>query len=207
MFKKKFLIPVLSLLCLLSFSANILACACCSEPGEYFISTIKPDTYQLGILGEMTFDKTAVLYTDARGYEDLKGLTVNGDLADADQFDLVASFIAKTWKFTLKSKDGKSGILTLPIPTQMVSFKADIHDSEEGDPNLYKEFRFKGTVASGTGMLKAGIVKPTSYFLVFQGRGNNCDNSSDFTHWRLEINGPKADYAFYGKMTTDVEPH
>jgi hypothetical protein len=189
-------------LCLLSLSANILACACCSEPGEYSISTRKLDEYNLGLLGEMKFDKTAILYTDARGYEDLKGLTVNGELADADQFDLVASFIAKTWKFTIKSKEGKTGILTLPIPTQMVSFKADIHDGGEGDPNLYKEFRYKGTVASGTGILKGGIIKPTTYFLVFQGRGNNCDNASDFTYWRLEITGSKADYAFYGKMDT-----
>lgn len=202
MFKKRILIPVLSLLCLLAFSANVLACACCSEPGTYRISTSKPDEYKLGLLGEMQFDKSAVLYTDARGFEDLKGLTVPSDLVDADQFDLVASFIAKTWKFTLKSKNGKSGILTLPIPTQMVSFAVDIHDGREGDPSLYKEFRFKGNVSSGTGLFKAGIVKPTTYFLVFQGRGNNCDNASDFTHWRLEITGSKADYAFYGKMTT-----
>lgn len=202
MFKKRILIPVLALLCLLSFSANVLACACCAEPGTYRIETGKPNEYKLGLLREMQFDKTAILYTDARGFDDLKGLTVPGELADADEFDLVASFIAKTWKFTLKSKDGKSGVLTLPIPTQMVSFAVDIHDGAEGDPSLYKEFRFKGNVSAGTGLLKAGIVKPTTYFLVFQGRGNNCDNASDFTHWRLEITGAKADYAFYGKMKT-----
>lgn len=202
MFKKRILISVLSLLCLLSFSADALACACCAEPGTYRIGTSKPDEYKLGLLGEMKFDKTAVLYTDAAGFEDLKGLTFATDREDADQFDLVASFIKKTWKFTLKDKAGKTGILTLPIPTQMVSFSVDIHDNEEGDPSLYKEFRFKGAVSAGTGIFKSGIIKPTTYFLVFQGRGNNCDNASDFTHWRLEITSSKADYAFYGKMVT-----
>lgn len=206
MLKKRILIPVLSLLCLLSFPADILACACCAEPGTYRIETGKPDQYKLGLLDEMKFDKTATLYTDARGFEDLKGLAVPSELADADEFDLVASFIAKTWKFTLKSKDGKSGTLTLPIPTQMVSFAVDIHDGAEGDPSLYKEFRFKGNVSTGTGLLKAGIVKPTTYFLVFQGRGNNCDNASDFTHWRLEISGRKADYAFYGELASAATP-
>jgi hypothetical protein len=200
MFKKRILIPVMSLLCLLSFSANILACACCAERGEYAISTSKPDSINLNLLGEMKFGSDAVLYTDAAGLDDLKGLAIDTASEDADQFDLVSTFTAKTWKFTVKTKGGKTGILTLPIPTQMVSFRADIHDTTEGEVSLYKEMRYKGPVGGGTGIFKAGIVKPTTYFLVFQGRGNNCDNASDFTHWRLEITGSKADYAFYGKM-------
>ena len=196
---KRLLVTFFSILILLSFSSNLFACACCAEPGEYIISTQKPDEYQLGILGEMQFDKTAELYLDAEGFEGIKGLGVT-DGENADQFDLVASFLTKTWKFNMKAQNGKSGILTLPIPTQMVSFKVDIHDTTEGDPLLYKELRYKGTVSSGTGIFKSGIIRPTTYFLVFQGRGNNCDNASDFTHWRLEITGAKASYAFYGKM-------
>jgi hypothetical protein len=192
-----FFLPLL----LLSFSSNLFACACCAERGEYIISTQKPDEYQLGILGEMRFDKTAELYLDAAGFDDIKGLGV-GSGENSDQFDLVASFMAKTWKFNIKTRDGKSGVLTLPVPTQMVSFKVDTHDTAEGDPVLYKELRYKGTVAGGTGIFKSGIVRPATYFLVFQGRGNNCDNASDFTHWRLEITGTRASYAFFGKMKT-----
>jgi hypothetical protein len=201
MFMKRSLITLFSLLLLISLSNNALACACCAEPGTYSISTSKPDPTTLGLLGEMKFKKDATLYTDAAGFDDLKGLTINQELEDADQFDLVSTFVAKTWKFTFKTKDGKTGILTLPIPTQMLSFKVDLHDKEPNiDPSLYKEFRFKGTASSGTGIFKGGIIKPTSYFLVFQGRGNMCDNASDFTHWRLEITGSKSDYAFFGKM-------
>ncbi|HSK73862.1 MAG TPA: hypothetical protein VK892_19345, partial [Pyrinomonadaceae bacterium] len=54
----------------------------------------------------------------------------------------------------------------------------------------------------GNGIFKSSIIKPTTYFLVFQGRGNNCDDVLDFTHWRLEINGRNADYAFFGKLSS-----
>jgi hypothetical protein len=39
---------------------------------------------------------------------------------------------------------------------------------------------------------------------VLQGRGNSCDTAEDFTHWRLKITGNKADYAFYGELSTPV---
>jgi len=201
MFSKRSLIVAFSLLVLLSLPYNLLACACCAEPGTYSISTSKSDPTTLEMLGDMKFNKNATLYTDAAGFDDMKGITFNQELTDADQFDLVTAFVAKTWKFTFKTQDGKTGVLTLPIPAQMLSFKVDLHDKEPNiDPSLYKEFRFKGTAANGTGIFKGGIIKPTSYFLVFQGRGNNCDNASDFTHWRLEVTGRKSDYAFFGKM-------
>ncbi|NOT48525.1 MAG: hypothetical protein HOP17_12340 [Acidobacteria bacterium] len=87
----------------------------------------------------------------------------------------------------------------------MIQYKVDIHDEEDrpNGPNLYKEFRFKGTISSATGFARSGA-RGTNYFLVFQGRGNGCDNASDFTHWRLEIDGPKADYAFFGKLDTEA---
>ncbi len=86
----------------------------------------------------------------------------------------------------------------------MVQFKVDIHDSDDGGlgVSLYKELRFKGNVLSGGGFLRASIVRPTTYFLVLQGRGNGCDNAEDFTHWHLEINGKKARYEFNGKFSS-----
>jgi hypothetical protein len=55
-------------------------------------------------------------------------------------------------------------------------------------------------VQTGTGFFQKSIVKPTTYFLVFKGRGNGCDNSEDFTHWYLEIRGKNAEYEFFGKL-------
>jgi len=196
------------------FPADAFACACCAEPGHYSIRTSKPEAYQLGILKEMTFDKTAELYLTTAGFETVKGLGAietemsAGQSGESDAIGFSSVFTkTKTWRVNLKTPQGKTGTLTLPLPAEMLSFKADIHDGKNGGgggPLLYKEWRFKGSVQSGTGFLQSGIVKPTTYFLVFQGRGNNCDDLTNFTNWHLEINGKKADYKFFGKLTSGI---
>ena len=122
-----------------------------------------------------------------------------------DGFDLAASFTGRrSWKFEFKTPKGKTGSLSFVIPNQMVSFAADIHDDEGGGlgPLLYKEFRLKGVVASAAGFARAGVVRGTTFFLVFQGRGRGCDEVTDFKNWRLEIEGPRASYAFFGKLSS-----
>jgi len=86
----------------------------------------------------------------------------------------------------------------------MLNYMVDMHDQEDrpNGPLLYKELRFKGNLTSGSGFFGSGVTKPTTFFLVFQGRGNGCDNASDYSHWRLEITGRKADYSFFGKLKT-----
>ncbi len=191
----------------LLFTTESFACACCAEKGEYSISTQTPDKYKLDLLSTMNFNGAAELYTTAAEFDGIKGLNAIKAGYDANNWETTPNFFtlenmfsAKTFKFNFKTADGKTGTLVLPLPAQMLSFKADIHDTTEGEVNLYKEWRFKGTVGSGNGFFKAGILKPTTYFLVLQGRGNNCDNAEDFKHWRLEITGKNADYAFFGKM-------
>lgn len=198
---KRLSISVFSILILLTLTYNSFACACCAEKGTYSIATGKPDPITLEILSDMKFGAVAQLYTDAAGFEAIKGLDPIKNEADLDSFDVVSAFMNKTWKVTIKSSSGRQGVLTLTLPAQVVNFKVDTHDSPAGqEVSLYKELRFKGTISGGTGIFQGGIIKPTSYFLVFQGRGNMCDNASDYTHWRLEINGRKADYAFFGSM-------
>ena len=208
---KRIFLMVFAVVCLMSFANNALACACCVEEGTYIIRTFKPDEFVYGILDTMKFDQKAELYTTEAGFDMVKGLPEVGKEYESDswtpatdQFDFVNEFTNKTWKFTLKTPGGKTGTLTLPVPTQVVQYKVDIHDTKDTGlgVRLYKEFRFKGYVRNGTGIFRSGIVKPTTYFLVFQGRGNGCDDVSDFTHWHLEIDGKKAQYAFNGKLTT-----
>ena len=190
------------------FSSETFACACCAEKGQYEISTTKPDKYKTELLTAMKFNNAAELYMTAAGFDGIKGLNpiktsyeANNWEATPDFFTVENMFAAKTWKFNFTTADGKKGTLDLPLPTQMVSFRADIHDSpENSEVLLYKEWRFKGTVKSGNGFFKSGILNPTSYFLVLQGRGNNCDNAEDFKNWRLEISGKNADYAFFGNL-------
>lgn len=211
---KNFLTALFIVALHLAFAAEISACACCAEPGTYSIRTGKPDGYYLEILKEIKFGDTANLYLTEADFEIIKGLDeikkdFNNEswVAMAGELGLTNSFAVKTWEFNLKTKSGKTGTLTLPMPAQMLTFKVDIHDGKTiggGGPLLYKEFRFKGNVQSGTGFFRAGIVKPTTYFLVFQGRGNGCDNTEDFTHWHLEISGRKARYEFYGKLSSGI---
>jgi hypothetical protein len=173
-----------------------LACACCAEEWTYSINFQAPEKYNLDLLKEMKFGPSANLFI-TEGEDTVKGLN-----SDSEKYDLSGIFTSKTWKLNFKDEKGKNGSLSLPLPAKMLTYKVDIHDGKEdggGGPLLYKELRFEGQV-SGTGFFKSGIIAPTKYFLVFQGRGNNCDNASDFTHWQLVITGKKADYAFFGKM-------
>jgi hypothetical protein len=207
---KKLCLTIFAVVCLFVLSNNALACACCAEPGTYSIWTGKPADYTLEILSDIKFDTNATLYMTEAGFESIKGLgAIQAEYegkswtAQGGKFDLVNQFTNKTWKFTLKTPSGKTGTLSLPMPSQMIQFKVDIHDTPEDlNTQLYKEFRFKGNVQSGTGFFASSIVRPTTYFLVFQGRGNGCDNAEDFSHWMLEINGKKARYQFNGKLSS-----
>jgi len=196
----------------LIFPVSSFACACCAEPGAYSISTLKPSAYNVELLQKIKFDKAAFLFMTEAGFDGIKGLESIAKsyeskswTASPEYFSLSKIFSAKIWKFNFATKDGKNGNLALPMPVQMLNFKADIHDGKQiggGGPLLYKEWRFKGVVQTGNGFFQSSIIKPTSYFLVLQGRGNNCDNAEDFTHWRLEISGKKADYAFFGELSS-----
>ena len=199
---------------LLSLPNFVLACACCAEPGLYSIRTAKPSTYELGIIKEIEFDRVSKLYLTEAAFEMIKGLEdikleseTSEFIKSGGAFNLVNSFTGKQWKFDIRSAGGKRGVLSLPMPSQMVIFKVDIHEEDErpNGPNLYKEFRFKGNVSGGTGIFRSTMARPTTYLLVFQGRGNGCDNASDFTHWRLEINGPRAQYAFFGELDSAAD--
>lgn len=192
---KRSLLALFSAVVLLAASTVSFACACCADRGTYWVSTNAPDAYTLGLLNDMRMDAGVELYMTA-GEDQMKGI---GDLGWED-LSIVDAFTNNTWKITIKSAAGKTGTLTLPRPAKMTSKKIDLREKEEGDPVLYKEYAFSGVVGSGTGVFKSGIVRPTKYTLLFQGRGNFCDNAEDFTHWRLEVTGSKADYAFFGKM-------
>jgi hypothetical protein len=186
---------------LLLLPSHVWACACCAYPGEYQIGFEKPDAYQLSLMKRMRLGITAHLFlTEAE--ESGKGLAHL-----AENYSVNGSLVGNVWKLTFRNGD-ESGTLNLPLPAKMLRYAADIHDGQTigGDsrkPLLYKEWRFEGEV-NGTGLFKAGIVARTKYFLVLQGRGNNCDTAEDFTHWRLKITGKNTDYAFYGELGAPV---
>jgi hypothetical protein len=183
--------------CVLFAPGRALACACCSNTGDYRIAFDRPSGYERSLLEDVRFGGTAHLFlTEADVEESAKGLAHR-----AESYALKGSLVGGAWR--LEFRDGnKTGTLSLPLPAKMLSYAADVRDgrtSPGGGPLLYKEWRFEGT-AAGTGLFRDGIAPRTKYFLVLQGRGNACQNAGDFTHWRLSVSGRKADYAFYGQL-------
>jgi len=176
---------------------SALACACCAEPAHYFSGSTDLDEYPLSQLKRMRFARNASLYlTEAGLEEDSKGI----DHPNRN-YSVSGSFISNMLKLTLRAGTN-AGVLELLLPAKMWQHSADIHDgklSGGGGPLLYKEWRLEGNV-TGTGVFKAGTYAAAKYILVLQGRGNGCDNAEDFTNWRLDVNGEKAEYAFYGKF-------
>lgn len=195
--RRQFLLLSVALVSLLSLPGRVRACACCSNTGDYRIGFGRPSEYELSLMQQVRFGGTAHLYlTEADMEDSAKGLAHR-----AESYSLSGSLVGNVWR--LEFRDGNnSGTLSLPLPAKVLSYTADIRDgrtSGGGGPLLYKEWRFEG-LAQGTGFFRAGIVAPTKYFLVLQGRGNGCQSAEDFSHWRLNITGKKADYAFYGEL-------
>lgn len=85
------------------------------------------------------------------------------------------------------------------MPTVFTRHKVDMDGVDTGlGVSLYKEFSITGKVSNATGIFRSANAT-TKYTLVFQGRGNGCDDALDFNRWRLELKGAKASYSFFGK--------
>jgi len=202
---RKTIVALLSVSFLLTLTTSAFACACCVERGYYEMTRERPDAFYLGLIGDVDLNGAAELYDDESGFDSVKGL---GDLEKeyADNsvlsFSVAQTFTQRTWRLNIKSKGGRAGTLVLPMPAIMVRHKVDIHDAEESGMgvSLYKEFTFNGTVSRGTGVFRSANTKPTKYTLIFQGNGNGCDDPSNFANWRLELNGPRTDFAIFGKL-------
>ena len=172
------------------------ACACCSDPGDHGTQTIKIEGFHTAELENLEFAAATQLHLTDADDGPPKGVNI-----ESESFEVVAAFDAKGWRLTFRAADGKTGEITLRLPPKLTIFAADIHDGKTsggGGPLLYKEWRFEGT-ASATGFFAKA---PARYTLILQGRGNRCDSSSDFTHWRLAIEGKQADFAFFGELAS-----
>lgn len=208
MFRKAAIYSFGLLLTISMLSGNIFACACCAEPGTRSEYTTKTDSFIRDLMKEIKFAPETNLFMTEAGFDTITGIDpirkedeqLGGPLVE---FSTAGTFSAKGWQMTLKTGKGLSATFNLPIPLKYTEFRVDIHDRKEMPlgPWLYKEIRFNGLVTA-TGFAKAGAVRNTKYELVFSGRGVGCNEVEDFTHWRLDIDGPKAGYAFFGKLSS-----
>lgn len=175
---------------------DLRACACCSDPGTYSLRTAPMTEFEFSQLEDIEFAKAELYITDASD-EEAKGIT-----GKADSCTVQAKLERKQWALIFRNEEGKTGTLKLSIPTKLTDFDADIHDGKKsagGGPLLYKEWRVEGTV-TGSGFFHTS---KASYHLLFQGRGNNCDDRSDFTHWRLAVKGKNIDYCYSGALVPE----
>jgi hypothetical protein len=178
------------------------ACACCADEGTYSLQLNESlSGYALEQIKGIEFASAARLFLidGPEPEEQVKGLT-----AISQGYVISAETEARQWRLKFRTEDGKNGELILPLPSKFGKFAVDIHNGETnaaGQPLLYKEWRFEGR-ATGNEMFKEGFAAPARYTLIFQGRGNRCDNADDFTHWRLEISGKKAAYTFFGELAS-----
>lgn len=167
--------------------ADPLACACCTDEGEWYQRTGETDLVQL----ERVRFATAV-----NTYEPPSS---DGELSST--YVLSHTRNGRRWQLRFRDEQGKTGTLSFVLPLSAVYFGADLHDAEPGGlgPLLYKEWRFNGT-AQVAGIFKGLVKGPARFHLILQGRGRGCTEAEDFKHWTLQINGAGHSYSFYGPL-------
>jgi hypothetical protein len=181
-------------------SAPAYACACCAEPGTWFQETAKADPEILAILGQLSprLDKTASLYLTAAGLEEVTGISRASETYTLRRIPPYT----RTWKLEFTDQQNNRGTLSFTIPATAVFFGTDPRDNQQGGaggPLLYKEWRFEGPI-SGTGIFKSGTTARTKFRFILQGRGNMCPAAADFKSWILQVEGPRARFAFNGTV-------
>lgn len=191
----------------ISVSTDTRACACCSDEGTYSLQQNEPlSSYLIEQIKSIEFASAARLFlVDGPDPEE----QVKGLAGISDTYVLSVEAEAKQWRLTFRTENGKSGELFLPLPSKFTKFAVDIHNGETnaaGQPLLYKEWRLEGR-ATGNEMFKESFAAAARYTLIFQGRGNRCDNGDDFTNWRLEISGKKAAYVLFGELASARPEH
>ncbi|QQS32602.1 MAG: hypothetical protein IPM50_13230 [Acidobacteriota bacterium] len=182
---------------------DVLACACCVDRGFRFEGTQRTDNFFRDLLGEVKFADKADLYVDAAGFDMLRGLNdLKAEFSGAEVPRLTSETLLgnNRWTFDLRSPAGKTGTLTFAVPATVGRFMVDTFDSPPESVELYKEMRFSGPVSRGTGVFRNAAAKGTRFSLVLAGKGNGCDDASQFANWRLNIKGPKAEFSLFGKL-------
>jgi hypothetical protein len=170
------------------------ACACCADVGERRVVVEKFDSLRRDKIEQLRFGNAAELFFGEADIESIKGIA-----APSASYDLQVSQQKDGVLFAFRDKDGHFGTLFLRWPTSISIFEVDPRDGQQqqgGGPRLYKEWKLSSKM-SGTGIFQPGIANSQFITLIVQGHGNFC---TDFTHWTLVVNGPRADYSFFGDL-------
>ncbi|MGD9500991.1 MAG: hypothetical protein AB7V40_00710 [Methyloceanibacter sp.] len=173
-----------------------LACACCTHEGQRNVAVMAFESNRREVIADLRFAGEAKLYLGEADPDSVKGIA-----SPSVVYSMKAEMEGTRLLFTLASEGGESGSLALQLPEKISIFEVDPRNApDEGTgPGLYKEWKLTGPV-SGSGAFAAGAGPGQLLTLIVQGSGNACTSGSDFSHWTLVMQGPKANYTLFGAL-------
>jgi hypothetical protein len=180
----------------LSNAPSAFACACCTNEGQRNVATVALDSGKRQEIESLRFGGKATLFT---GEGDVEG--IEGIATPSDSYKLTAKWQNDRLVLSFGDNLGHTGTLSLARPDTVSIFEVDPRsrpDKGHG-PRLYKEWKLTAP-ASGDGVFRPGIAPRQLLTLILQGGGNSCTSAIDFTHWTLVMQGPKANYTFFGDL-------
>jgi hypothetical protein len=183
---------------LLAGSRNALACACCTNEGQRSVGTVALDSGKRQQIESLRFGGKAKLFIGEGDVEAVKGIAT-----PSESYDLTAQWLDGRLVFSFRDKGGRSGTLTLALPSSISLFEVDPRgrpDRGQG-PALYKEWKLSAPAAA-TGVFAPGAGARQILTFLVHGHGNSCTEASDFSHWTLVMQGPKANYTMFGDLVT-----
>lgn len=191
------LAPFAIALALLLPASESFACSCCTNTAQRRIGDVTLDDDRFDEIARLRFEEAATLYLS-----DDDGATVTGIDKPDTHYRLAAAWQDGRLTLTFRDTAGRLGTLALARPQRISIFEVDPRDPAPAGglgPRLYKEWKLTGP-AVGNGIFTGGTGDGQTLTLILQGRGNNCANADDFTHWTLTTHGPKANYVLYGAL-------
>jgi hypothetical protein len=175
---------------------DVLACACCTNQGQRRVGVEQLDSGKRDELSRLRFGPVAQLFAGERDPADIKGIAT-----PSDRYELRVSQAGNRWTFEFRDKGGRSGTLSLSLPSTVSIFEVDPRDEPDRGhgPSLYKEWKLTSK-AAGTGIFAPSMGNEQRITLIMQGRGNSCTSADHFGHWTLVESGPKGDYSLFGEL-------
>jgi hypothetical protein len=178
---------------------SALACACCTNTGQRYVENTKLQSFQRAILEELRFAKRANLFVGERDFADIKGIA-----NPSETYAFAVTREKDRFVFSFRDEKKNEGSLTLAVPDAIAIFEIDPREPNSPasgglGPLLYKEWRLTAPFA-GTGIFKAGNGGYQRITLILQGRGRNCPDAGQFTHWTISVYGPLGNYLLYGEL-------
>ncbi len=189
---------VLSVMSIPGLTSPAQACGCCTNPGQRNVGTVALDSGKRQEIESLRFGGTATLFIGEGDADSAEGIAT-----PADNYSLTAKWQADRLVLSFRDANGHTGTLAMARPGTMSVFEVDTRDHPDKGmgPPLYKEWKLSAP-AAGSGVFQAGIAPRQILTLILQGGGNSCTSAEDFSYWTLVMQGPKANYTFYGDLVT-----